>query len=307
MRSRRRLLKGGDDVESYWPSFTDLMSAVALILFVLFLLAYIQNLVSGRSLLSTNARLAEMLRRLETSQTQIAASEAKLRVLEGQAKASQDKITQQEQLIAQSNVELGALRVRLEGIALLRFDVLNKVRAAMEGQFAGKLDASTPPVRVAENGNLVIAESVVFDVSSHTIKEGAKPLLRTLAKAFANLLTDPSIRENVDVVVVQGHTDERGTAAYNRDLSAKRANAVLSYMFEADLSLERDYGSYFAPSAYSKFRPVNAAHTEAAYEQNRRIEISIVLKDSNVRQVIDAYMKNQNPALRGSAAQDGGP
>lgn len=307
MRTRKRLLTGGDDVENYWPSFTDLMAAVALILFVLFLLAYIQNLISGRSLLSTKARLADMLRRLETSQALIASSESKLHVLEDQVRASQDRITAQEHLIAQSNAELGTLRVQLEGIALLRFDVLNKVKVALEAQFAGKTGSGTPPVRVAENGNLVIAESVLFDVNSHTIKEAAKPLLRTLAKVFANLLADPSVRENVDVILVQGHTDERGGAAFNRDLSAKRASAVLSHLFEAEPTLERDYGSYFAPSAYSKFRPFNPAHTEAAYEQNRRIEISIVLKDSNVRRVIDAYIKNQAPVFRPAPSVDGGP
>ena len=72
------------------------------------------------------------------------------------------------------------------------------------------------------------------------------------------------MRENVDVVLVQGHTDERGTVAYNRELSAKRANAVLNYMFEANPSLEQTYGGYFASSAYSEFRPVDSTETEAA-------------------------------------------
>jgi chemotaxis protein MotB len=96
---------------------------------------------------------------------------------------------------------------------------------------------------------------------------------------------------------VQGHTDERGSAAFNRDLSAKRASAVLNHLFEANKTLEDSYGSYFASSAYSKFRPLNPAKTEAAYEQNRRIEISVVPKDANVRKVIDEYMQGTGGAL----------
>src|SRR3569623_1338790 len=62
-------------------------------------------------------------------------------------------------------------------------------------------------------------------------------------------------------------------------------------MFETDHALEQSYGAYFAASAYSEFRPLNPGKTEAAYEQNRRIELSVVLKDASVRGVIDEYMK----------------
>lgn len=37
--------------------------------------------------------------------------------------------------------------------------------------------------------------------------------------------------------------------------------------------------------------------TEHAYAQNRRIEISLVLKDANVRKVIDDYMHSVDQAV----------
>jgi hypothetical protein len=66
-------------------------------------------------------------------------------------------------------------------------------------------------------------------------------------------------------------------------------------MFETNPRLEQSYGSFFAASAYSKFRPLNPANTEEAYEQNRRIELSLVLKDANVRRVIDEYTASVAP------------
>jgi chemotaxis protein MotB len=106
------------------------------------------------------------------------------------------------------------------------------------------------------------------------------------------------VRNNIDVILVQGHTDERGSVSYNRELSAKRANTVLNYMFDSNRTLEQTYGSYFASSAYSESRPVSGDKNESAYERNRRIEISVVLKDTSVRGLIDDYMRNVNPALR---------
>lgn len=299
MAKRRRVLLEDEAGENFWPSFTDLISTIALILFVLVLLAYIQNLISGKKLEFARAQLNATMTRLEGAQQRIATSEKRLAALageieEGQARLrlSEAKIQTQEALIGQSNLELENLRGRLQGIALLRLDVLENVRRSLEAQLAAKSDKGAPLVSVAENGNIVINESLVFEYNSSTIKPDGKALLDTLASAFAGVLSDESVRSNIDTILVQGHTDERGSVTYNRDLSAKRANAVLNYMFEANRVLEQSYGSYFASSAYSESRPVSADKSEAGYERNRRIEISVVLKDASVRALIDEYMKN---------------
>ena len=69
MRNRRRLLSYDDDTRDIWPAFTDVMTTMSLILFVIVLLAYVKNLVSSK--------------RLDAYQRQIATSEQKLRVLGG--------------------------------------------------------------------------------------------------------------------------------------------------------------------------------------------------------------------------------
>ncbi len=312
MRNRHRVMLCDEASDNFWPSFADLTSTIALILFVLVLLAYIQNLISGKNLELVKSQLDDSMQRLEVSHAQISSSEKKLRLLEDdqrktmaeieagqtQLKLSEEKVEQQQDIIAESNRELGNLRSKLQGIAVLRVDVLNKVKRSIEAELRPTTPTGTPMVLIAENGNIVINESLVFEYNSFTIKKDGKLFLDTLSKAFATVLADASVRENVDVILVQGHTDERGTVPYNLDLSAKRANAVLNYLFESNKPLEQSYGSYFASSAYSEFRPINGAKSEAAYEQNRRIEISVVLKDANVRRVIDEYMRNINPAIR---------
>ena len=291
-RARQPLVD--ESSENFWPSFADLTSTVTLIFFVLMLLAYMQNLLAGRNLEAATRRLA-------ASRQQISDAEMKLRLLGDQLRATtaeieagQNRLRVSEDRVEASARELANVRAKLQGIAVLRVDVLNKVKGALEEQLgagAGAAAGGAPRVAVADNGNILIGESLVFEYNSYTIKPEGKRLLATLAQAFARVLADPAVRENVDVILVQGHTDERGTSTYNRDLSAKRADAVLNYMFETDHALEQSYGAYFAASAYSEFRPLNPGKTEAAYEQNRRIEISVVLKDASVRGVIDEYMK----------------
>jgi chemotaxis protein MotB len=248
MRNRRRLLLDDAEPENFWPSFTDLTSTIALILFVLVLLAYIQNLISGKNLAVVKSELARTLERLQGSQQQITSSQRRLRLLaaeieagQAQLKLSEQHVEQQQEVIADSNRQLDELRARLRGIAVFRLEVLEKVKSALEAQLHG-LGSSVPLVSIGDNGNIVIDESLLFEYDSATIKRDGRPFLDTLARAFAGVLDDPAVRENIEVVLVQGHTDERGTVAYNRELSGKRANAVLSYMFEANRTLEGDYG-----------------------------------------------------------------
>jgi chemotaxis protein MotB len=302
-KHRRRAIMENEESENFWPSFTDLTSTIALILFMLVLLSFLQNLASGKKLEQVREELRTTMGSLGAAKTQIDSTEQKLKLLAGQLelgraelKLSSDKLAAQQQVIASSNAELTNLRGRLQGIAVLRLDVLQKVKSSIEAQLGGARGGSSP-VLIADNGNIVINESVVFEVDSFTIKSEGKPLLNTLAHAFAKVLEDPGVRESIDVILVQGHTDERGTVTYNRELSAKRANAVVDHLFAADPKLAESYGSYFASSAYSEFRPLRSEKSETAYQQNRRIEVSVVLKDNSVRGLIDDYMKGVDPSL----------
>jgi chemotaxis protein MotB len=300
MRRRQRMLLTDEGTENFWPSFTDLISTIAMILFVLVLLAYIQNLIAGKQLVAMRAELAESASRIAASRTQLEQSQLRLRALSAEIAAGQERlaasralIDQQQATVSESNRELSSLRSKVQGIAVLRVDVLQKVKQSIDSQLRAK--SGSTGARVADNGNIMIDDSLVFETDAYTIRSGGKAFLSAMAKALTNVLADESVRQNIDVILVQGHTDERGTVEYNRELSATRANAVLNYMFRAEPSLENSYGEYFASSAYSEFRPVEQGKTEASFQQNRRIEISVVLKDAGIRSVIDEYMKNQVP------------
>jgi chemotaxis protein MotB len=296
MRSRRNLLSDHEAIWEIWPSFTDVMSTMALILFVLVLLAYVRNLVSSR--------------RLDVLQHQIVASEVNLHELSVQIAtgkadldASQERLLNQQEIIADSNRQLDGLRGQLQSLAVLRVSILSKLKEAIATQLGGPQDASAALVRIGDNGNVLINESLVFEYDSYAIKDAAKPILDTLAKAFGRVLADDTVRANIDTILIQGHTDRRGSVSFNWDLSARRATAVVDYLFQANKALADNYGSYFAAAAYSEFRPLDPGDTEAAYAQNRRIEISVVPKDASARKAIDDYLSGESAALRPPGAK----
>lgn len=297
MKARRRNFKQGEDTQNFWPSFTDMISTIALILFFLMILAYIQNIVAGNNLEFAQKQLKE-------SRAEISESEEKLRILEErledvkaevrrgerELKLSEDKIEEQKEVIAESNRELGDLRSRLQGIAFLRVGVLEKVKTSVEKEVGETTDRGDRIVSIADNGNIVINEGLVFDYNSYKLKPEGEKLLDKLADAFENVLKDRSTRQNIDAINIQGHTDDTGSAEYNRDLSTKRATAVVNYLMKSNKTLENSYGKYFMASGYSEFRPISSGSSSKDKAKNRRIEISVILKDSNVQNVIDEYL-----------------
>jgi chemotaxis protein MotB len=284
VRNRRHLLSDHEGTREIWPSFTDVMSTLALILFVLVLLSYVQTLISSK-------RIAAFQHQIDLSEEKLSRLNDEIGIGRAELTGSLTKLNEQQAIIADNERQLDALRSRLQNIAVLRVAVLNKLKQAVEAQLGPSNPSGAALVAIGDNGNIVINESLVFEYGSYAVKKEAKPLLDTLAKALGNVLDDPDVRANIDTIVIQGHTDERGSAAFNWDLSAKRATAVLDYLFDANRILADSYGRYFSASAYSKYRPIDSAPTEAAYQQNRRIEIAVIPKDDNVRKVIDDYTR----------------
>jgi chemotaxis protein MotB len=294
MRSRRRLLSEDESLQHIWPSFTDITSTMALILFVVVLLSYVRNLIANQELLAYQAQITSSAEKLKVLSLDLARTGQEIATGRARLAVSEGELATQRLVISANAKELDSLRGRLSSIALLRVEVLDKVKLAIEAVLGGP-GAGASLVRIGDNGNIVINEGLVFEYNSYAIKPEGKRLLGTLARALEGVLADEGVREYVDAIAVQGHTDDRGTSSFNRDLSAKRANTVVDYLFEANPVLEKSYGSYFAASAYSEFRPLDSATTEAAYERNRRIEISVVLKDATIPKLIEQYMQSVEP------------
>lgn len=69
-------------------------------------------------------------------------------------------------------------------------------------------------------------------------------------------------------IEIAGHTDITGTAAYNVDLSDRRANAVMRYLIDSGVGEER-----LSAKGYGQSQPVDTNDTEEGRANNRRVEI----------------------------------
>ena len=109
-------------------------------------------------------------------------------------------------------------------------------------------------------GPVNVARLVYFDYDSFDLK----PESQSIIEAHARFLRANAQRK----VSLEGHTDERGGREYNLALGQKRAEAVrraLSLLGVADAQMEA--------VSFGKEKPAAMGSDEAAWAQNRRVEI----------------------------------
>ncbi len=84
-------------------------------------------------------------------------------------------------------------------------------------------------------------------------------------------IRDAMVENSSLVVSLGGHTDNRGTAADNLQLSKRRVMSVVRYLVANGISGER-----LKPYGYGESQPAVSNASEAGRAQNRRIEVHIV-------------------------------
>ena len=323
MKSKNRRYYTKREPENFWPSFADVMSTIALVMLFLVMIVFVRNIIISidlddekNKLAATQTELENQMNILIQTQEELENREELLILLEenidelneqySQAEAAlgeqqqiiiilADQKQELDNIIAVNTKELNDLRLKLQSIAVLRADIFEKVQSSIEATLGEFNDQGEKLVVIGDNANLYITESLVFDFGSAEVKDEGKSLLRELAIAFETILDDPEVRDVIDSISVEGHTDDVGNTDANRILSTERSTNVLNYIMASNPSLEEKYGSYFAAAGFSELRPIADNADPAGAAKNRRIEFSIKIKDDNVQKVIDDYL-DKTPA-----------
>jgi len=115
----------------------------------------------------------------------------------------------------------------------------------------------------AAEGSVAILNNIFFDVDKYDLKEKSATELQKMIR-FLN--TNEGIR-----VEISGHTDNSGSAEYNRQLSQKRALSVFNFLTQNGIDKKR-----LIPKGYGPDQPVASNDSEEGRQQNRRIEFRIV-------------------------------
>lgn len=138
-------------------------------------------------------------------------------------------------------------------------NILDRQAAALEQA------VSNPNIQIVNHGSylqVILPEGILFATDSAAVSGIAQNDLYAVAR---NLNQYPNSR-----IEVVGHTDNTGTAAYNADLSQRRAQSVAGILTAAGVSSGR-----IVAVGRGESQPIATNSTDTGRAQNRRVEILI--------------------------------
>jgi peptidoglycan-associated lipoprotein len=119
----------------------------------------------------------------------------------------------------------------------------------------GKL---TAPPKDATGG--LAQRSIYYDFDSYVVKDEYRPIVQAHAKFLQD---NPNAR-----VTLQGNCDERGSEEYNLALGQRRSDSLKKMMTVQGVP-DKEVDTL----SFGKTKPRNRGHDEAAWQENRRVDL----------------------------------
>jgi peptidoglycan-associated lipoprotein len=108
-------------------------------------------------------------------------------------------------------------------------------------------------------------QNIYFDFDKNDLTEDSMEILKKNADY---------LESNSDIkVVLEGHTDERGTTEYNLSLGQRRALRVKEYYMQLGVAANR-----IATTSYGHEKPVDFRKNELGWAKNRRVETKLLVR-----------------------------
>ena len=190
------------------------------------------------------------------AQSQAASAQAQAQTAQAQAAAAQGQAQAAQQ-------RANSAEVRADAAQAVASDA--QQRAAMLQQQLNDLQA-----KETERGMLVTLGDVLFEFNRAEVKPAAQVSLRKLADF---LLQYPN-----RLLLVEGHTDNVGSVAYNEGLSQRRAESVGLALVAMGIAPQR-----IKVVGYGKDYPIADNNSDTNRALNRRVEVYISQSEQPVR------------------------
>ncbi len=140
-----------------------------------------------------------------------------------------------------------------------------RIKAVVEKGQKVQVSLTLEPSRVLVLADRVeIRDKIFFEFDSAVITAGSFRILDDLAATLEN-------HPEIELVEVQGHTDDQGAEDSNLKLSQGRAEAVRTYLVSQGIA-----GARLVARGYGESQPLQPGTTEEAREVNRRLMFKIL-------------------------------
>jgi len=316
---KRRMVARGDG--SHWISFSDMLSSLLLV----FILALMVSIYQYYTVLDIKTRELETQQaELDRVQISLVQKEEDLRTAQAELMGKEEEVASIQIQLQQQEDELHAaqtaLKTREDEQALLQLQLqaqelsLNQMQLAMNQQqrqiddllgvrtqiiqdLSQAFAQNNLNVKVNEDtGDIMLDSSLLFTSGGDVLLPAGQAQLSRLIPVYLSVLLRPEYNDYVAEIIIEGHTDSKGSYLFNLQLSQDRALGVATYMLEMPgLSAAQRQKLQTILTAKGRsyadliFFPDGRENMDAS----RRVEIQFRLKDSEMIQKMNEILLNR--------------
>ncbi len=177
--------------------------------------------------------------------------------------------------------ELNITKVKIKNLTGIRIKVVDKLRETLGKSI--NIDPKSGAIRFASN--------ILFNKGEHQLKPEAKDeLSKTIKKYITTLLQNKEIRDYIDQITIEGHTDTDGNYLYNLALSQKRALEVMKFIYESDPKNRKLYNKYLSASGRSYSDLILDKNGKEDKDASRRIEVKFRIKNEEAIKELENFL-----------------
>ena len=309
----RRAGRGSPGTGASWISYSDMMAALLLI-FVLILTyslwQYFTMLeTKTKELNDQQALLDEQTIALRLARDELDDKEAQLVIIQGNLDDLKVELDSKEQSLADLQIILSSKEADLEAATLklqeqknllnaqaLRIDNLIGIRTTMIQDLSTSLAQANLRAAVDPNsGDIMLDSAVFFETGSAEIRQEGKELLDRFIPVYLNVLLRDDYADYLGEIIIEGHTDSKGSYESNLKLSQNRALQVALYCLKMPtltsaqkLQLQKILTA--KGRSYADLIYVNGVEDS---EASRRVEFKFSLKDSEMIEEMNKILSGE--------------
>lgn len=210
---------------------------------------------------NSGALVAKSVKMTETELAMARTTEARVTPVEGRVGEAENRLTS-----AEANAQrLSGQISELEAVANAAKGGAKAAQETADAALAG-VSAANERISTLDDYDARTNTSVLFKVRSAVLSPEAKTILDQIATQAKT--------EKGFIIQITGFASADGNENYNRQLSQRRADSVVRYLVEThNIPLRR----IITPFGFGELQPVADNSTREGREQNRRVEVAILV------------------------------
>ncbi|MGE6204648.1 OmpA family protein [Guptibacillus hwajinpoensis] len=134
-------------------------------------------------------------------------------------------------------------------------------------------------------GAIRFSSGVFFGTGSASVSEKGREHLEEFIPKYIDVLLSENFKDHVSQIIVEGHTDQKGTYLFNLDLSQDRSLSVVKEIFSKDFPEFQHKGELrgmITSNGRSFSEPIYDENNEVDSDKSRRVEFKFRLKDEDL-------------------------